>query len=198
MSNIHYASSYKNKIINLLLKNDNFIKLINPVESEHPELDIIDVLLGGKWIIHGEEVIEQGHVFDYDFVGDTTTEEKTFVFVETDIPSISKNTFTSFTFYICVFSEKGLVRISDATSPTVKEVKEMGCYVGRRANRVDTLCEIIDKTLNGNVKISGIGTIRPTERNHCTIYKPNNNYYGKCLRYTVTNLNEIEDDCFDK
>lgn len=197
MSNIHYASSYKNKIINLLLKNKNFIQLINPLKNENPELDIIDVLLGGTWVIHGEEVYEQGHIFDYDFVDDTTTDEKTFVFVETDITSIEKNTFTHFNMYICVFSEKNLVRISDATTPTVNDVKNMGCFAGRRANRVDALCEVIDKILNGNDKIAGIGTITPTTRNHCTIYKPNSKYYGKCLRYTVTNLHEIEDDCLD-
>lgn len=197
MSAIHYASAYKNKIINLLLKNKNFIALINPLESKYQELDIIDVLLGGQWIINGEEVLEQGHVFDYDFVDDTVVEDKTFVFVETDIPYIERNTFSHLNMYICVFSEKELVRISDTSTPSVKQIKDMGCYAGRRANRVDALCEVIDKTLNGNDKIAGIGTIKPTERNHCTVYKPNSKYYGKCLRYTVTNLNEIEDECND-
>lgn len=48
MSNLYTAADYKYKIINLLLKNKNFIKLISPEESECPELDIVDVLLGGK------------------------------------------------------------------------------------------------------------------------------------------------------
>lgn len=85
MANLYYSASYKNKIINLLLKNKDFIKLINPTPSECEDLDIIDVLIGGTWFINGKKYEEQGHIFDYNFVDETTTEQKTFVFVETDI-----------------------------------------------------------------------------------------------------------------
>ena len=59
MSNIYYAASYKNKIINLLLKNKDFIKLMNPTPSECEDLDIVDVLIGGEWIINGKKWEEQ-------------------------------------------------------------------------------------------------------------------------------------------
>ena len=68
MSNFYNASEYKNKIINLLLKNKDFIKLIDPKPSECDQLDIIDVLIGGEWIVDGKNYYEQGHVFDYNFV----------------------------------------------------------------------------------------------------------------------------------
>lgn len=195
MSNLYYGAEYKNKIINLLLKNKDFIKLINPTPSKCEDLDIIDVLLGGEWFINGKEWKEQGHVFDYEFVNDTTTDKRTYVFVETDISNISQNIFTEFNLYICIFTNKSLVRLSSETSPTVKEVKDMGYFASTYANRVDVLCDIVDKILNGSNKLKAIGSVEPASRNYVTLYKPNRNYYGKCLKYTVSNLNEIESNC---
>ena len=196
MNNIYYSASYKNKIINLLLKNEDFIKLINPTPSECEDLDIVDVLVGGEWIIDGQKWKEQGHIFDYDFVDDTTTQEKTFVFVETDIEQINKNIFTDFTLYICVFTPKNLVRLNSSTVPTVKEVKDMGYFAKATANRIDTLGQIIDKTINGNEQIVGIGTVTPVPRSHWKRYSPNSKYYGRCLAYRITNLCESDfEDC---
>ena len=195
MSNFYYASAYKNRIINLLLQNKDFIKLINPEPSEHEDLDIIDVLVGGEWIINGALHKEQGHIFDYNFVSDTIEERKTFVFVETDIDTVRHNTFTDFNLYICIFTNKELVRLTSVSEPTIKEVKDMGYFASSTANRIDILCDIVDKTLNGNDKISGIGSLNPSHRGFCTSYCPNNKYYGKCLKYNITNLNEIGDLC---
>lgn len=192
MSNLYYASAYKNKIINLLLANKNFIKLINPTPSECEELDIIDVLIGGEWIIDGKKWEEQGHIFDYNFANDTTTDQKTFVFVETDIPTITHNLFIEFNLYICIFTSKDLVRLTNETKPTVKEVKNMGYFAGSIGNRVDILCDAVDKILNGNEKIQGIGTLKPSSRGFCTNYSPNSTYYGKCLKYNITNINESD------
>lgn len=196
MSNIHYAASYKNKIINLLLRNKNFIKLINPTPSECEDLDIIDVLIGGEWIINGKLWEEQGHIFDYDFVDDTTTQQKTFIFVETDIDGVDRSIFTNFTLYICLFTSKKLVRLTNRTTPTVKEVEEMGCFSSTTANRIDALGEVIDKIINGNEKIAGIGTVEPVPRGYWKRYTPNNNYYGRCLTYHISNLCEKDfDEC---
>ena len=197
MSNFYYSAMYKNKIINLLLMNDNFVKLMNPTDPKHSDLDIIDVLIGGEWIIDGVKYEEQGQVFDYNFVDGTTTEEKTFCFVETDIDTIRDNLFTDFNLYVCLFTSKELVRLTSETAPTVKEVKQMGSFAGSNANRVDTLCDVVDKILNGNEKIKGIGTVKPANRGFCTLYSPNSKYYGKCLKYHITNINEIEDTCGD-
>lgn len=195
MANLYYATSYKNRIINLLLKTRNLIKLINPTASECEDLDIIDVLLGGKWFINGKEWKEQGHIFDYNFVDETTTEEKTFIFVETDIDTVRDNMFTDFNLYVCIFTHKSLVRITNATVPTVKEVKEMGYFASTYANRIDVLCDIVDRVLNGTNKIAGIGNVEPASRGYVTMYCPNSNYYGKCLKYKISNLNEMDDEC---
>lgn len=192
MANIYYAASYKNKIINLLLRNKDFIRLINPTPSKCKDLDIVDVLTGGDWVINGKQWHEQGYVFDHDFVDDTIIEKKTFVFVETDIDTISQNVFTDFTLYICLFTAKELVRLTSESIPTAKEVKEMGCFASTTANRIDALGQVIDKTINGNEKIAGIGTVTPASRGHWTRYLPNNKYYGRCLKYHISNLCESD------
>lgn len=195
MSNLYFASSYKNKIINLLLKNENFVKLINPVSESNCEyLDEVDILLGGEWIYEGKSVKEQGHIFDYNFVNETTIADKTFVFVETDIDNVSQNMFVNFNLYICIFTSKDLVRITDVSSPTVKEIKEMGYFASTYANRIDVLCDIVDETLNGTNKIPGIGNVKPSQRSYVTMYCPNNKFYGKCLKYNVTNYNDAGGD----
>lgn len=197
MANLYYAASYKNKIINLLLQNKNFIKLINPSQSECENLDVVDVLLGGKWFINGKEYDEQGYIFDYNFVNETTTDEKTFVFVETDIDTVKNNMFTNFNLYVCIFTSKDLVRITNETVPTVEEVKDMGYFATTYANRIDILCDIVDRILNGSEQIAGIGDIKPSERGYVSIYCPNTNYYGKCLKYNISNLNETFSECDD-
>lgn len=195
MSNLYYAAAYKNKIINLLFSNKNFIKLINPTPSKCEDLDIVDVLIGGEWIIDGTKWEEQGHVFDYNFVNETTDEQKTFVFVETDIPTITDSLFMDFNLYVCIFSAKDLVRLTSETKPTVKEVKDMGYFASSTGNRIDILCDCVDRILNGNERVQGIGTLTPAPRGFLTHYSPNSNYYGKCLKYHITNLSEIEDSC---
>ena len=195
MANLYCAASYKNKIITLLLQNKNFVKLINPVPSECKYLDIVDVLLGGEWFIDGKKYEEQGHIFDYNFVNETTTDKKTFVFVETDIDTITDNMFTSFNLYVCIFSDKSLIRLTSETIPTVKEIKDMGYFASNYANRIDVLCDITDRILNGSSQFAGLGDIQPASRNYVTIYSPNKNYYGKCLKYKISNYNDSGDTC---
>lgn len=164
---------------------------MNPISDSNCEyLDDIEILLGGEWIYNGERFKEDGQIFDYNFVEDTVTKEKSFVFVETDIDNVTQNIFTNFNLYICVFTTKGQIRITDKTSPTLKQIKDMGYSTGTYANRIDVLCDIIDRTINETDKISGIGDVRPADRGYCTIYLPNHKFYGKCLKYKIMNYNE--------
>lgn len=195
MSNLYFSAKYKNKIINLLLKNKDFIKLVNPTPNECAEIDIIDVLIGGQWIINGKKYEEQGHIFDYNFVDDTITQEKTFVFIETDIDSIRDNIFTDFNLYVCIFTSKNLVRLTAHSIPTINQVKNMGYFASTYGNRIDILCDVVDKTLNGTDKIKGIGNVQAASRNYVSMYLPNSKYYGKCLKYKITNYNDSGDSC---
>lgn len=190
------ASNYKNTIINILLNNKDFIKLMNPQDPPHKNITTEDMLLGGTWFLNGKKYEEQGQVFDHNFVDETTVEEKTFVFVETDIDSIYKeNLFVDFNLYICIFTAKKLIRITDDTAPSINDVEMMGYNCGYYGNRVDILCDIVNRILNGNKRIKGVGDVTPAKRGFCTLYSPNNKYYGKCLKYTVSNINEHEVDC---
>lgn len=168
---------------------------MNPEPSKCEDLDIIDVLLGGEWNINGKKYEEQGQVFDHNFVDDTTVEEKTFVFVETDVDYVRNNMFANFNLYICIFTSKNLVRLTDMSKPTPKEVKNMGYFASTNGNRIDVLCDIVDRIINGNEHIQGIGTVQPDPRAYVTQYCPNNKYYGKCLKYNIDNYIEGEDEC---
>lgn len=189
MSNLYFSGEYKEKIINLLIKNKEVVKLINP-DLSNPDLDLNDVLIGGEWIINGQRVSEQGHIFDYNFVDDTITQTKVFIFVETVVDSIKQSTFTDFGLYICIFAHKSLIRLSSQTTPTKNEMKKGG-YCG---NRIDCLCDAVDRMLNGNSSF-GLGKVVPTSRNHMEPYQPSKNFYGKVLQYKVTNYNPGGDNC---
>lgn len=168
---------------------------MNPVQDSKCEyLDDIEILLGGEWIYNGIKYTESGQIFDYNFVEETITTEKTFAFVETDIDNVSKNFFTNFNLYVCIFTTKNLVRITDKSVPTITQVKDMGYFTSTFANRIDILCDIVDRTLNGSNKIEGLGEVRPADRGYCTIYYPNSKFYGKCLKYKIMNYNE-DDSC---
>lgn len=195
-SNARKSSIYKNKIISLLLKNKDFIKLLNPHKAEHPSISTLDVLLGGEWIINGKEYSEQGHIFDFEFVSDVTKDKKTFCFVETDMSGVTSGVFSNFNLYIFVFASRDLIKLTDNTQPTVREVKDMGYFAGNRGNRVDILCDIVDSIMNGNNKMVSIGDVTPDYRDYMTIYTPNPTYYGKCLKYNVRNYNETG-DCYE-
>lgn len=198
MSPLYCLSQYKNKVINLLLKNDNFISLINPTPSDCEYLDIVDVLIGGEWIFNGKKYKEQGYIFDHNFVDDTVVEKKTFVFVEATVESIKQNILMDFSLYVYLFTAKDLVRLSSATVPSVKDVKKMGCFAGGTyANRIDALSEVIDGVLNGYDKLQSLGEITPASRNFATPYSPKSDYYGKCLKYNITNFNMSGGDCDD-
>lgn len=195
MTNLYTASNYKNILINLLLKNKDFVSLMNPQKPPHENISQEDMLLGGIWFIDGKKYEEQGQLFDHNFVDDTTTEEKTFVFVETDIDTIRDDFFVDFNVYICIFSAKNLIRITDDTTPSINDIEIMGYNAGHYGNRVDILCDVVDKILNGNIKLRGISNIEPAPKNFCTLYSPNNKYYGKCLKYIISNLNDTEASC---
>lgn len=91
MTNLYIASNYKNTIINILIKSKDFVTLMNPKKPQSKNISTEDMLLGGTWFFNGKKYEEQGQVFDHNFVDDTTVEEKTFVFVETDIDAIHEH-----------------------------------------------------------------------------------------------------------
>lgn len=190
ISNLYSSEEYKSKVLDLLCRNNHFISLINPAPSQCPELDILDVLHGGTWIIDGKEWKEQGHVFDYDFMDDTVIQERTFVFADTDIGKIRNGIFTDFNLYIYVFTAKDLVSLTETSKPTAQQVMEMGYFATpSHGNRIGALCDCIDSILNGNDSFNSLGGLKPDPESHLSFYTPGKKYYGKCLKYNITNYN---------
>ena len=181
---------FKNKIIKLFIKNPLLVRLINPKKNESLD-DVAEVLLGFDGVVGDKRVYEQGHIFDHDFADDTTITERTFIFVETQVPTVNVNSpLIDFNLYITVFTCHRLVDLSDTSVPTKNEMKKLG-YMG---NRIDILCAVIDEILNGYENL-GIGRVMPSGINYTTIYKPKVGYYGKQLRYTVKGYNAGSDLC---
>lgn len=193
---LHIVTEYKNKIMQLLISNENYRKLLSPEKSKCEELDEVDVIRGGEWIINEKKWTEQGHIFDHDFVDDAIKEKKVFTFVDANISSITNNMFIDFDLYIFPFVDKDLIRLSEYSSPTAKEVKNMGYYAtSTYANRIDAMCECIESIMSNTNKIKGLGDVKPAYRNFLQTYRPNNQYYGKCLCYQIKNYNVGGDNC---
>lgn len=184
------SSGVKKKIIiDHLLKSKLVRKLINPTPNDL--LDETEILLGGEWLIDGEKVEAQGHIFDFNFVDDTITDSKVFIFVETDIPIVEHgNMFAEFNLYVSIFADKDLIRLSQLSIPTKQEMKALG-YEG---NRIDILCGVIDELLNG-VSVNGVGNLQPATMGYMKMYQPNRQYYGKVLTYKVKSYNDGGDRC---
>lgn len=189
MNNLGFVGKYKNKIVNILVNNEKVIKLIDPHENE--DLDIQDVLIGGTFYVDGKKVKEQGYIFDYDFVSETTTEVKTFIEIECFVNRTENGMFNNFVLGLKIISHKDAIRLSKYTSPTNTEMIKDGVYT----NRIDGLCSVIDSLLNGKSDM-GIGNLSPIPSGFNQVYyPPNTKYYGKTLTYTVMNYNEQGDEC---
>lgn len=191
--NLYYMGKYKSKILSLLVNSKDVVDLINPIIKPGYEqyFSIDDILLGGTYEItksNGSEKMEiQGHLFDYLFVPDTTTEEKVFVCTEVLVDDIADNIFNNFIMYIHVFASKSLIRLDSFSTPKSIDMKKRG-FTG---NRIDMLCDAIDRTLNGNTSF-GIGDVSLIPRNPISLYLPNDKYYGKVLKYSVKNYIDTE------
>ena len=189
MGVVQTSGEKKKIIIDLLLESDMVRKLINPQPNDL--LDETEILLGGDWVIDGDIVSEQGHIFDYNFVDDTITETKVFMFVETDIPTMTnRNMLAEFNLYVSIFADKSLIRLSQASSPTKQEMKNLG-YEG---NRIDILCGVVDNLLNGK-DVKGVGNLQPATMGFVKMYQPNKQFYGKVLTYKVKGFNNGGDRC---
>lgn len=189
MGIVQTSGEKKKIIIDLLLESDMVRKLINPQPNDL--LDETEILLGGDWVIDGDIVSEQGHIFDYNFVDDTITETKVFMFVETDIPTMTNNNrLAEFNLYVSIFADKSLIRLSQASSPTKQEMKNLGF----EGNRIDILCGVVDNLLNGR-DVKGVGNLQPATMGFVKMYQPNKQFYGKVLTYKVKGFNDGGDRC---
>ena len=99
------------------------------------------------------------------------------------------------------FSPKDILAVANestviiTTADCQNDIEKMGYEVGYFGNRIDIHCEVVDRSLNRNQKIKGIGNIEPAEHGFCSMFCPNPKFYGKKLKYHVKNLNEKGEPC---
>lgn len=180
---------FKSEIIKRIVTNENAVKLINP--TLNPKLELDDVLLGGKWIIKGEEITEQGHIFSYNYVDSTTTGSKVFICIEA-LPYKYKYPMIDVLLYIHIYVHKNIMNLTSKvtgkpSTPSSDEMYKLG-FIG---NRCDQLTQVIGSILNGASNMGGIKEITPHERGHITLSIPNNEFYGKCMIFD-TKISNVE------
>lgn len=107
-------------------------------------------------------------VFPYGWIGDTVSIAKTFVCFDVDVPQIKTIAVKDCYLYIWVFAHKSLM-------PTKEGV------------RVDLLSSRIDWLLNGSTEL-GFGRLRLES---CLRINPNEDYYGRVLKYYVQDWNRF-------
>lgn len=194
-SNEYYLTLLKSKIMSKIGTNDNVILLINPKEND--DLDLDDILYGGDFIINKEKVSEQGHIFDYNYVNETTTDERVFICIEA-LPSSYSYPLVDVLLYVHIYVHKRIMKITsksaiNPSSPTKNEMSKLG-FIG---NRCDMLTQAIGKVLNGVKNMPGIGGIRPYDRGYIGIDVPNSKFYGKCMIFKTKISNVELLDCED-
>ena len=191
--NLYYLARYKKNIVSLLINSAPIVDLIAPDIDDRVELD--DNLLGGEFEVpkrngDGTDHLNiQGHIFDYIFTPETSDESDVFICIEALVNAVDDVFFNDCVLFVHIYVPKKRVRLTSKSNPTQSKMIKAG-FIG---NRVDMLCDAVDRLLNGNKEI-GIGEVRPVARNAVTLSIPNTTYYGKCLTYNVKNYIE-ENEC---
>jgi hypothetical protein len=151
--NVNDIITYKDTIIRHLISTDDILELLLP--NLDPNLTPEEQLLG-----------EDGQVFKYDYVPDTSETAKRFVCIEGDISRLDSNTIKDITITIHVFTEKSLMRHN---------------LVGIKGNAVDVLSDRIETFMTTSEDFGIKSNIKSTIRT-----KPATGYYGRMLIYTIS------------
>lgn len=164
MSNLYYAAYYKRQIIRLL--------------KEHPDFTA---------------VMNQGQFSDCTPPDGIPSAEQTFAAVDVCIDAVRQNTCVDYSLYVYLYTNRNLATLDGQSSPSAEAIREMGYCADETANRIDVLCDIVDRILNGTDKLPGIGKTEPAPEEYVTNFCPADCYYGKRLKYKISNCNEEGD-----
>ena len=182
----HALGSYKERIFNLILKHklsELLIDVLMPVVSDD-RFDKIDNFLGGDYSYSTKDGIEQvklkPHLYDVPFIYSTVTDVRNVICIDTNISQCDQ-TLKKMAVTIEIMCHKEGLQLDSATR---KKYKDLG-YIGR--NRVDIAVAILGDILNGS-KEFGIGQLSPWPLNPTQSYFPNNDFWGKILRYSCSDF----------
>lgn len=114
-------------------------------------------------------------------VPETQIETKTYICIETFVPSIESDEIKEIGIVINVFCNESII---DLSSKEIIKFTKKG-YFG---NRIDCTIDAIDRCLNGKRGL-GIGRIRFKKSRPINIIQPINGYYGKSMEYTLHDFN---------
>lgn len=152
---------YPAKVAQKIGNSKEIIALLINKRAEHITEDDVD------------EVFDN-YIYDYNYVDDTVTESRAFVWVEAEIPTVSNRQVKNMRLYVTVACHK---RYMDITT---------GIFDGIAGNRRDNIIRYIDKELNGS-EIFGIG--RLSLRSVKTISSSNQEFSIRELCYEVPDFN---------
>ena len=182
----HALGSYKNELFQLIMKHElsEFLIDILMPSIEDNRFDKIDNFIGGLFEYHGSDGIERvnlkSHLFDVPFIYSTVTDTRNVICIDTNI-SRCGNTLKEMSVVIEIMAHKNSLQLD---SETRMKYKKLG-YIGR--NRIDIAVAILGDILNGS-KDFGIGKLVPTPSVPTQSYFPNNDFWGKILRYSCTDF----------
>lgn len=182
----HALGSYKDELFKLILQHELSELLIDILMPtiEDERFDKIDNFLGGDYSYSGKNGIEQvslnSHIFDVPFIYSTVTDVRNVICIDTNISRCNQS-LKEMSVVIEVMCHKGGLQLD---STTRKKYKQLG-YIGR--NRIDVAVAILGDILNGS-KDFGIGRLVPMPSVPTQSYFPNNDFWGKILRYSCTDF----------
>lgn len=156
-TNLDEIIEYINKVAITLSRSQEVISLITNDPTTPPE----DVDLIGS------------HIFDYDYVDDTTVETSAFICLDVEIPRVQNENIKDIDLRVFVICHKNYMRLDGKI------------FKGRRGNRRDNLAREIDALLQGN-KSFGIGKLNLEAFDTITVPS---RYTGKILQYSVSDFN---------
>jgi len=156
-TNLDEIIEYINKVAIALSTSQEVVSLITNDPATPPE----DVDLIGS------------HIFDYDYVDDTTVETSAFICLDVEIPRVQNENIKDIELKVFIICHKNYMRLDSKV------------FKGRRGNRRDNLSREIDALLQGN-KSFGIGKLNLEAFDTITVPP---RYTGKMLRYNVSDFN---------
>lgn len=160
--NLEELGEYKHKIASMLATDEDIINALLGDVSEDEDTD--ELLLG-------DSKDSKGHIYEFEYVPGINETTDTFICMETTIASAPTDATYRIYLYVFPYCHKKIMMSYKKS--------------GMSGTKADILASYIDKKLNG-AKDFGIGRVRLISND---IYKPIDNYYGRCLVYEAVDFN---------
>lgn len=160
--NLEELGEYKHRLACLLAKDKDILNILLGDISD--DMDTDEMLLGNS-----ED--SPGHIFEFEYVPEINEKTDTFLCMETVLAKASTD--ATYTVYLYVFPY------------CHKKIMQTYKVPGLAGTRADILAVYVDRILNGN-RDFGIGRVRLISND---VYKPINNYYGRCVVYEIVDFN---------